>query len=66
MHFFARMLKMLNKIEQPIRKTGIDILDNVPWGVHFCLFYKTRPDWIETAKEQAGITGLTNLAEFFY
>jgi hypothetical protein len=52
------MLKILNKTKQPTRKTRIDILGGVPWGVHFCLFYKTREDRIETAKEQARITGL--------
>jgi len=38
---------MLNKTEQLIRKTGIDILDNVPWGSHFCLFYETEEDLID-------------------
>jgi hypothetical protein len=40
---FAR-LKMPNKTKQPTRKTGIDILGDVPWGTHFCLFYKTKED----------------------
>jgi hypothetical protein len=57
---FAGMLK------QPTRKTGIDILGDVPRGVHFCLFYKIKEDLSEISKEQAGITGLTNLAKFFY
>ncbi len=35
---------MLNKTEQPTRKTGIDILGDAPWGAHFCLFYKTKED----------------------
>jgi len=38
---------MLNKTEQLIRKTGIDILDNVPWSSHFCLFYETKEDLID-------------------
>lgn len=41
---FARMLKMLNKTKQLAPKTGIDILGDVPWGVHSCLFYKTKED----------------------
>ena len=30
--------------KQSGRKTGIDILGDVPWGTHFCLFYKTKED----------------------
>ena len=30
-----------------IRKTGIDIIGNVPWGTHFCHFYQTREDLID-------------------
>lgn len=29
------------------RKTGIDILGDVPWGTHFCQFYKTKEDLID-------------------
>jgi len=32
---------------EKIRKTGIDILGNVPWGTHFCQFYHTREDLID-------------------
>lgn len=28
------------------RKTGIDILGDVPWGTHFCQFYHTKEDLI--------------------
>ena len=35
---------MLNKTEQLIRKTGIDVLGDVSWGSHFCLFYETEED----------------------
>lgn len=27
-----------------LRKSGISTIGNVPWGTHFCLFYKTRED----------------------
>lgn len=27
-----------------LRKTGIDILGNAPWGTHFCQFYETKED----------------------
>lgn len=35
---------MLIKTEESSRKTRIDILDNIPWGTHSCLFYKTKED----------------------
>ncbi len=27
-----------------LRKTGIDVLGDIPWGTHLCQFYKTRED----------------------
>jgi len=27
-----------------VRKSGIDIVGDVPWGTHFCQFYKTKED----------------------
>lgn len=30
-----------------MRKTGIEILGDVPWGTHFCHFYKTKEDLID-------------------
>jgi len=30
-----------------MRKTGIDIMGNAPWGTHFCLFYQTKKDLID-------------------
>jgi PAS domain-containing protein/signal transduction histidine kinase len=38
---------MLNKTKQPTRKTGIDILGDMPWGTHFCQFYQGKEDLIE-------------------
>lgn len=29
---------------EELRKSGIDIVGDVPWGVHFCQFYETRKD----------------------
>jgi len=29
------------------RKTGIDIIGDVPWGTHFCQFYQTNEDLID-------------------
>ena len=35
-------------MEEKIRKTGIDILGDAPWGTHFCQFYQTKEDLVET------------------
>jgi DNA-binding CsgD family transcriptional regulator len=35
-------------MRQQLRRTGISILGDVPWGAHICLFYETRDDLIET------------------
>ncbi len=31
-----------------LRKTGIDVLGDVPWGSHFCNFYETKQDLLDT------------------
>jgi PAS domain S-box-containing protein len=31
-----------------MRKTGIDVVGDMPWGAHFCLFYETPADLLET------------------
>src|SRR3979490_3190198 len=30
-----------------IRKSGIDVLGDLPWGKHFCLFYETKEDLLD-------------------
>jgi C4-dicarboxylate-specific signal transduction histidine kinase len=30
------------------RKTGIDAVGDMPWGTHFCLFYETKEDLLDT------------------
>lgn len=32
---------------QKIRKTGIDIIGDVPWGTHFCQFYQNKEDLVD-------------------
>jgi hypothetical protein len=32
---------------EEIRKTGIDLLGEVPWGTHLCQFYQTKKDLID-------------------
>src|SRR5947199_1415027 len=31
-----------------MRKTGIDVVGDMPWGTHFCLFYETKADVLDT------------------
>jgi C4-dicarboxylate-specific signal transduction histidine kinase len=31
-----------------MRKTGIDVVGDMPWGTHFCLFYETTEDLLHT------------------
>jgi len=31
-----------------MRKSGIDIVGDMPWGTHFCLFYETKDDVLDT------------------
>jgi PAS domain S-box-containing protein len=31
-----------------MRKTGVDVVGDMPWGTHFCLFYETTADLVET------------------
>jgi PAS domain S-box-containing protein len=31
-----------------MRKTGVDVVGDIPWGSHFCLFYETQADLLET------------------
>jgi PAS domain S-box-containing protein len=34
-------------MEDELRDSGIDVIDGVPWGTHFCQFYKTKQDLID-------------------
>jgi len=34
-------------MEKAFRKTGIDIIGDVPWGTHLCQFYETREDLVD-------------------
>jgi C4-dicarboxylate-specific signal transduction histidine kinase len=31
-----------------MRKTGVDVVGDMPWGTHFCLFYETNADLLDT------------------
>jgi PAS domain S-box-containing protein len=39
---------MTNAMTTELRKTGIDVVGNMRWGTHFCLFYDTKADLLET------------------
>jgi C4-dicarboxylate-specific signal transduction histidine kinase len=45
------------------RKTGIDVVGDMPWGTHFCLFYDTKEDLLDITSSycKAGLEG----GEFF-
>jgi PAS domain S-box-containing protein len=32
----------------PLRKTGIDLVGDIPWGTHFCHFFETKKDLLDT------------------
>ncbi|MBI4283214.1 MAG: MEDS domain-containing protein, partial [Chloroflexi bacterium] len=36
-----------SKTVQQLRKSGIDIIGDVPWGTHFCQFYQTKQDLLD-------------------
>jgi two-component system sensor kinase FixL len=33
--------------DEPLRKTGLSILGEMPWGTHFCHFYETKQDLLD-------------------
>jgi PAS domain S-box-containing protein len=36
------------RIREGLRRTGIEVVGEVPWGTHFCQFYETGRDLVET------------------
>ncbi len=42
------MLKIGDEMAPETRKTGIDVVGDMPWGTHFCLFYQTKRDLLDT------------------
>jgi MEDS: MEthanogen/methylotroph, DcmR Sensory domain len=37
----------MTAISAETRKTGIEVVGDMPWGTHFCLFYETKEDLLE-------------------
>ncbi|HEV7519898.1 MAG TPA: MEDS domain-containing protein, partial [Candidatus Angelobacter sp.] len=31
-----------------MRRSGVEVVGDMPWGTHFCLFYETKADLLET------------------
>ncbi len=46
-------------MDQQLRDTGIDLIGFAPWGTHFCQFYETQEDLIDTLVPyfRAGLRG---------
>ena len=42
-----------------LRRSGIELIGDVPWGTHFCQFYKTKQDLLDTLVPyfKAGLEG---------
>jgi len=35
-------------MESPLRPTGLSVIGDLPWGTHFCHFYETKQDLLDT------------------
>ena len=35
-------------VDPQLRKTGIGVVGDVPWGSHFYMFYETKEDLLDT------------------
>jgi PAS domain S-box-containing protein len=38
---------MVEAMSAELRKSGIDIIGDIPWGTHFCQFYRTASDLLD-------------------
>jgi C4-dicarboxylate-specific signal transduction histidine kinase len=41
-------MAMTQPIESQLRKSGIEVVGDVPWGSHFFMFYETKEDLLDT------------------
>ena len=37
-----------NRSDSSLRRTGIRLLGDMPWGMHVCVFYETAGDLLDT------------------
>jgi signal transduction histidine kinase len=40
----SKLTMGMTAMQTDMRKTGIDVIGDMPWGTHFCLFYETKED----------------------
>src|ERR1017187_1987720 len=40
-----------------LRKTGVDVVGDMPWGTHFCLFYETTSNLLSRAANHSKLGG---------
>ena len=38
----------IQPVDTQLRKTGIGMVGDVPWGTHFFMFYETKEDLLDT------------------
>jgi C4-dicarboxylate-specific signal transduction histidine kinase len=43
----AKLKRETTPMDMETRKTGIEIVGDMPWGTHFCLFYDTKDDLLD-------------------
>jgi signal transduction histidine kinase len=48
MGIFPRRPSPIEAVRATETQTGIDVVGDVPWGVHLCLFYATKEDLLDT------------------
>src|SRR5712672_118697 len=45
---FRDEVQEVSAMANEMRKTGVEVVGDMPWGTHFCLFYETKADLLET------------------
>jgi C4-dicarboxylate-specific signal transduction histidine kinase len=44
----ATETREMNAMASEARKSGIEVVGDIPWGSHFCFFYDTKEDLVDT------------------
>ncbi|MDB5071986.1 MAG: hypothetical protein JWM87_3097 [Candidatus Eremiobacteraeota bacterium] len=44
----ATEARKMTAMASETRKSGIDVVGDIPWGTHFCIFYETKEDLVDT------------------
>jgi PAS domain S-box-containing protein len=39
--------RRIGRLDEKLRKSGIDIIGDIPWGTHFCQFFQTKEDLMD-------------------